>query len=899
MPKNVKVFVVEDDRRTAEFIKSVLGQQHYAVTLASSDEDIIALIQRDLEIALVLLDVIQPGLKGLDLLEQLKRDVNGAEIPVIVLDASNKLDHKALAFAKGAADFIIKPFAENELLTRVGTQLKLKQAATDFKQHQVQQGAILDSLKAVTWSTLPHNFTLNDLNGAVQKIFGRSKEEFLKAPDLWFSITHPDDQDKARSLPDMILRKGNHAHERRIIRSEDGHIRWVLDRGKAIYGDDDQIIRIDGLTTDITEEKLAEQTLWNTAARFKALVENSTDVVLILDEEGLFRYSSPTTRKILDYVSEQIVGRNIFDFIHEDDISKVMAGYQMALQEPGLSLPEIEFRLRHNNGEWRTVAATITNLLESSTISGVLVNCHDITERTQANEALRKSEEHFRLIFELAPTGMGITTVEGRLLKLNQSYCDTLGYSSDELLGRNLAEITHPDDIMVEQVFIQQVLHSEIPYYQVEKRYIHKNGQTINVILQATLMRDDDNQPLHFIVQIIDITEHRKLEEQYRQSQKMEAIGQLAGGMAHDFNNLLTVITGYTQFLQFRYSDDEKLGTDLDEIQQASERASRLTRQLLAFSRRQMLKPEILDLNEIVVNIDKMLRRLIGENIEFQTMLAVDLNHANVDPGQIELVIVNLIVNARDAMPRGGQLSIKTANVFLNGDDLTSHSEIEAGHYVMLAVRDTGEGMDKETLMHIFEPFFTTKGVDKGTGLGLATVYGIIRQSKGHIVVESEPGQGTTFKMYFKAYFSQNNEDKLSNASDELSKNFSSGNETILLVEDESIVRKMIQNILNESGYTILEASNGEEAVQIVERQAASINMLITDLVMPKMSGRELGLYVEEKYPAMKILYISGYADNSLINPESLTLGNSFLQKPFSPLALTKKVREMLDTKIF
>jgi CheY-like chemotaxis protein len=373
----------------------------------------------------------------------------------------------------------------------------------------------------------------------------------------------------------------------------------------------------------------------------------------------------------------------------------------------------------------------------------------------------------------------------------------------------------------------------------------------------------------------------------------MEAVGRLAAGVAHDFNNLLTVVIGYSDLLLQRLSADDRMRPRMEEIKKAGDRAAYLTRQLLAFSRKQVLQPQILDLNSLVMNVDQMLRRVIGEDIELVTHLPPGLGRVKADPGQIEQVIMNLAVNARDAMPQGGQLTLEAANVELDSTYARSHESVLPGHYVMLAMTDTGTGMDAETQAHIFEPFFTTKEPGKGTGLGLSTVYGIVKQSGGNIWVYSEPGKGTTFKVYLPRV-DQAVEPTApgESAAGELSR----GSETILLVEDEKAVRSLAREILESKGYQVLETDGAMKALEVGEGYKEHIHLLLTDVVMPQMGGRELAEHLAASHPETKVLYMSGYADNAVVQHRLLGPGTALLQKPFTAQALSRKLREVLDS---
>jgi nitrogen-specific signal transduction histidine kinase/CheY-like chemotaxis protein len=388
-----------------------------------------------------------------------------------------------------------------------------------------------------------------------------------------------------------------------------------------------------------------------------------------------------------------------------------------------------------------------------------------------------------------------------------------------------------------------------------------------------------------------DITQRRQLEEQLRQAQKIEAVGRLAGGVAHDFNNLLNVIIGYGQMV-FRRLPDGPEREKTKAILQAADRAAGLTRQLLAFSRKQVLEPKVLDLNAVVGGMDEMLRRLIGEDIELHTQLAPDLGRTKADPGQIEQVLMNLVVNARDAMPRGGRLTLETANAEMDETYIRDHLGARPGRYVMLAVCDNGLGMDPETQKHIFEPFFTTKEKGKGTGLGLATVYGIVKQSEGYIWVESAPGEGTTVKVYLPWVEAEPAAEELRRPA--VPEELPRATETVLLVEDEDMVRRMTREVLEGAGYRVLEASSGFEALRVSAGHNGSLDLLLTDVVMPGMSGRELSERLAPVRPAMKVLYMSGHTDDAIFHHGVTQAGTGFLQKPFTPDALERRVRELL-----
>jgi signal transduction histidine kinase len=419
-----------------------------------------------------------------------------------------------------------------------------------------------------------------------------------------------------------------------------------------------------------------------------------------------------------------------------------------------------------------------------------------------------------------------------------------------------------------------------------------QDGTFRQIELSAAPIRDDANQTTGSVLVFRDVTEGRLLQEQFRQAQKMEGIGRLAGGVAHDFNNMLTVILGYCEFAFKKAAGNQSLRDDLDQVKQAGERATVLVSQLLAFSRKQVLQPRVLDLNQVVTSSERMLQRLIGEDVNLVSNTRSGLGHVLADPGQIEQIILNLVVNARDAMAHGGRLTIETANVELDENYTRTHAEVVPGRYVLLAVSDTGHGMDADTQARIFEPFFTTKELGKGTGLGLSTVFGIVKQSGGHIWVYSEPEQGTTFKIYLPRV-----DEDVSVAGGEIEAGSSlKGSETILLVEDDEMVREFARAALQSYGYAVLPAGGAADALEFSKQHTGLINLLVTDLVMPGITGTKLSEHLTALRAEMKVLYVSGYTDNAIVHHGILDPATAFLQKPFTPDALARKVREVLES---
>jgi signal transduction histidine kinase len=421
-----------------------------------------------------------------------------------------------------------------------------------------------------------------------------------------------------------------------------------------------------------------------------------------------------------------------------------------------------------------------------------------------------------------------------------------------------------------------------------DMRHVLKNGQSVEIDMVVYPVRFAGRNAVLVAPQT---TRRTQLEEQLRQARKMEAVGMLAGGIAHDFNNLLTIINGYSQMLLGNLPEGDENRSSVEQIMKAGARAAELTRQLLTFSRRQVLRPKALDMNAVVASTAVMLRRLIGEHIELHIVAAPDLAKVHTDLSQLEQVILNLAVNSRDAMLSGGTLIIETQNVDLLDPYVGQHTTLQPGRYVMLAVTDSGTGMDVQTLSHLFEPFFTTKAPGQGTGLGLSTVYGIVKQSAGEIVVYSEPGQGTCVKIYFPAV----NETAIDDVAENIPEKALAGSETILLIEDEEAVRKLVRRTLEKHGYQLLVAASGTEALELAQNYTASIQLVISDVVMPQMGGREVAEQLKAVRPGIQVLFISGYTENTMMRGGNVSEGETFLQKPFTPLTLARRVREMLD----
>ena len=624
-------------------------------------------------------------------------------------------------------------------------------------------------------------------------------------------------------------------------------------------------------------------------------LDTAAVILLALDVQGRITLVNRYACSILGRTADELIGR---DWAETCLPVRVRDEFRQKFHNLiGGDFSVVENPILTKSGEERLIEWRNTLLRDDGgQVIGTLSSGADITERNQAVEALRTTEERMRFALQSADIGVWDMDYTNGVIQWSETMEAHHGLQPGTFGGtfEAFVERIHPDDreSVLETVGKAMKLGAD---FSIQNRARWPDG-TIRWLTGAGRVHlGEHGAPVRGIGISLDVTERHTLEQQYRQAQKMEAIGRLAGGVAHDFNNLLTAILGYAGMLAEEFAVGDPKRADIEEIRKAGERAAGLTRQLLAFSRQQVMQSTILDLNGLTNNLANMLRRLIGEHIELNLTLSSDLGSVRADPGQLEQVIMNLAVNARDAMALGGRLTVETANIELDDAYGKSHgiAPFSAGSFVMLAVSDTGIGMDEVTRRRIFEPFFTTKPRDRGTGLGLATVYGIVKQSGGYVWAYSEPGQGTTFKIYLPRIDEPAAALSEAGVSKEV---IDRGSETILLVEDEESVRVLSRTLLERSGYRVLEAANPQEALATISGYAEPIDLLLTDIMMPGESGPELFRHLRVVRPATRVLYISGYADQAIISREVLEAGVPFLQKPFSAAALARKVREVLDS---
>ena len=641
----------------------------------------------------------------------------------------------------------------------------------------------------------------------------------------------------------------------------------------------------------------AEDALREAQERFRFVVENTADVVYRLRfPDMVYDYMSPGIERLTGYGPREIngVGLNGLVVSVTDTAGRPVAieRREWARQIEQAGEFYADYQVRTKNGELKWLADHSFPWRDGQgRLLGAVGTLMDVTDRKQAEEALRRSEEYFRSLIENASDPIVVLDAAGTVLYESPALEKMLGWRPEDRRGRSglelLPEEDRPEISKTARRLLQEPGRTEL----IETRALHRDGSWRNIEALAK-SRANENGKITMVINVRDLTVRKDLEAQLSQAQKMEAIGRLAGGVAHDFNNLTTAILGYSELMLRRLGADDPLRRHVAEVTRAAERAAALTRQLLAFSRKQLLQPRVLDVAEVLEHSRGLLERLIGEDIELVTRGEPGVGRVRADPVQLDQVILNLAVNARDAMPRGGQLVLEAGNADLDEDYAHEHVTVRPGRYVMLAVSDTGHGMDKETQQRIFEPFFTTKDKGKGTGLGLSTVYGIVQQSGGYVWVYSEVGRGTTFKVYLPRVEDEADQPV---AAAEPAATRAVASETLLLVEDEASVRELLRELLEEAGYTVLEASRPAEALQIVQSRTEPIQLLITDVVMPEMTGPALARRLAEMRPGLRMLFLSGYTEGVVADKGLLGDGAHFLQKPFTSDALEAKVREVLE----
>jgi two-component system cell cycle sensor histidine kinase/response regulator CckA len=845
---------------------------------------------------IILLDLDLPDAQGLGAVR--RAHAAAPRVPLVVLTGFDDESLAVQALQEGAQDYLLKGQISTNGLRRAlryAIERKITEEAL-FEEKERAQVTLNCIGDAVACTDISGNITF--LNPVAEKMMDWSSQEAAGRPMAEvFRVLDATSRETISSRMEMAVGQNGTVHlppSCTLIRRDGGEVPIedcvapIHDREGHATG---AVIVFRDVSAALDKTRQTQElirALWESEARYSLVMEHTHDAIFLVDLEGRYTFGNRRLEQLTGYRREELIGEP-FSIVLPPEGAEAALARRQALHSGRDHFFSYETEIVRKDGTRILAEVTSTNVMENGQLIAYLVVARDITGRKRNEVSLRESEERFRAMFEQAATGMGYNTLEGRWVRVNQRLCNIVGYTREELLARTFRDITHPDDLDGDLRARRQLVAGEIPSLAREKRYLHKDGSVVWIDLTVSMLREPSGPPKYFIAVVQDITARKQLEQELLHAQRMEGVGQLAGGIAHDFNNLLTVIGGRSHMALAKLQPADPLRRDLDLIKKTADRAAGLTRQLLAFSRKQVLQPRIVEPNDVVSNSTNLLKRLIGEDIELVFVPAGDLGRVRADPGQFEQVIVNLAVNARDAMPAGGQLTIETSNVELDASYAGRHVGLIPGPYVMLAVSDNGVGMDPATRARIFEPFFTTKGPGKGTGLGLATVYGIVKRSEGHIRVYSELGIGTVFKIYLPRT------DAAPEAEPSGDTASLRGTETILLVEDEAEVRNLAREVLESLGYTLLEATDATEAVLIAERYVGLIDLLLTDVVMPRMGGGVLAEAVTAARPETKILFMSGYTDDAIVRHGVLEAGVQLLEKPFTLKTLAAKVRAVLD----
>jgi two-component system cell cycle sensor histidine kinase/response regulator CckA len=887
----LRLLLLSDAGANAEFILSCLQRAGYV--LSFDIVDVPELFQEKLcfDYDLIISDHSLRTWTGFEALQQLHK--SGKDIPFIVVTGALG-DETAVNYLKcGAADYILKHRLKL-LPLAVGRVLKEK-AQRDEKARL--HGRILAAKREweFTFDSVPDAVLILDDQCRIHRA-NRAASEILGLPFAKL-IGQPCDA----VLPGLVQAPPP-PHERLLTTCTTQRSDFEEPRLGKVFDVTSTLLRhVDGtflgwihVLRDISDRNRIVQDLRHSEEQLRLLLNSTAEAIFGLDCEGNCTFCNPACLRLLGYENLQsLLGKNMQALMHHTRAD----GIPYLEKECEIYTPFREGKDSHVVDEvlWRSDGTNFPAEYWSYPIQkggepiGSVVTFLDISERKRAEAALRESEEKFRDFVENASYGIFRASRQGALLDVNPALVSMLGYGcKEDLLALNLELDIYENP--ADHTSAMQTYQLNGRGNGIEVNWKRKDHKTIVVRLCGRVIRDVEDQIRHFEVIAEDVTEKRTLEEQFRQAQKMEAIGRLAGGISHDFNNLLGVMIGYSDLMLASLSLDDLTRHRVEQIKKAGQRAASLTRQLLAFSRKQVLTPKILDLNAVVSETGKMLLGLLGEDVELITKLAPALDLVKADPTQIEQVIMNLVINARDAMPQGGELVIETSNTELDptyGQHF--HVAVDPGDYVLLTFSDTGVGMDRETQARIFEPFFTTK--ERGTGLGLATVYGIVQQSSGYISVYSEVGKGTTFKVYIPRFKEMPKAVQLREITP-----IAAGSETILLVEDEDSLRELSHQLLETMGYTVIQAANGGDAIRIAGEYTEPIDLLITDVGMPGMSGRELAELLVAGRSQMRVLYVSGHTDESIVHYAIRNPGMAFLQKPFSRDGLAKKIQEVLGS---
>ncbi|MGO9117536.1 MAG: PAS domain S-box protein [Desulfomonilaceae bacterium] len=838
-----------------------------------------------------------------------------------------RIDDGTKAFREGNLAYRLPSLGHDELGKLAATfnemGQSLQKVVQDLDRERERLAHILSSNPAVIYTANPYgDYGATFISVNITGLLGYEPKEFLEDSSFWVSHLHPEDVQRVLDGLSLLFEQGHHVDEYRL-RNKGGIYRWMRDELKLIRDEDGTPVEIMGYWIDVTDRKQAEESarkakdelevrvqertaelkavneelLGEIADRKRAeeknlwlaaIVESSDDSIIGKSLDGIITSWNKGAANIYGYQETEVVGKPISLLVpteREDEVPQLLEKIAS-----GGDVKRYETVRRKKDGRDIDVSLTISPIRNTDgTIIGASTIARDITELKRAEQALKESEQQYRTLFEDSIDGVYSVLRDGTITDANAAFCELFGYTTEEMIGKDIRELyLDPADRPRFQKEIEK--QGFVKDYEVKWR--KRDGTDVDCLLTTSAYFGEDGSIAGYRGIARDLTVQKGLERQLLQAQKMEAVGTLAGGVAHDFNNLLTVVMGFSELLLAEKDQKHPEYADLQKIFHAARSGADLVKRLLMFSRKSEPKPVPMNLNQQIVQVEKMLRRTISKMIDIHLDLSPDLPRINADPSQVEQVLMNLSINARDAMTDSGKLTVKTEAVMLDEAYCRLHVEANPGEYVLLEVSDTGHGMDKETAEHIFEPFFTTKEMGRGTGLGLATVYGIVKQHNGHITVDSEVGKGTTFRVYLPAI---EGEVEMDVETTEIMP--AVGTETVLLVEDEDLLSDLGSRILTKHGYTVLKATNGREALDVFEKERSQISLVILDLIMPEMGGTECLKEILKIDPQVNVLVASGYSGDASVK-ETLQIGaKGFVSKPFRVKELLRDVRRVLDEK--
>ncbi len=879
-----RILLIEDDDADARQLKRLLtgsaGRDHTIEHVNGLQPALLALVRKPPDLILISLHLSEgSGLDGVRTIAQ-----RAPEIPLVTL-ASSESDGLALQSLKeGSQDYLVKADLDGLLLARsIQHAIERKAAQRVLWESSAMYRTLVEQLPGVVYRRTIDGGAVTYVSPQLEPMLGFQPEAWLNNSNLITNRIHPDDR---LHTFERLARSGATGEPFRAeyrVQREDGAWIWVSDEALVVRGDGQALPRFQGVMFDITERMHAKQEVSGRDKWFAALIENALDAIAVVALDGEVLFVSPSVERILGYRPDDVTGRALLELVHPEDSTEAIQHLAKAAADPE-SVQEMVVRLQHQDGSWRVHEATGRMLPVDAPMAGIVINTRDVTDRNRTH----RERARLTAAIDQGSDATIMTDPDGTIRYVNPAFERITGYSAREVLDENPSTLKGGRH---EQPFYEQLWKAMKSGESWSGRLENRRKDGTKYLQQTTIfpVTDDSGTVVSLVGIGRDVTRELELEDQLRQSQKMEAVGRLAGGVAHDFNNLLTVILSESDLALTSLGGDDDLRAPLEDIRSAADRASRLTRQLLSFSRRQIVQATVFGINDVIRDMERLLRRLIGEDVDLSAELAPDAGAVNADRGQIEQVIVNLVVNARDAMQDGGKILIRTENQRLDAAYSESHADVEPGDYVMFSVSDTGIGMSRELRGRIFEPFFTTKEAGRGTGLGLATCYGIVRECGGHIGVYSEVGLGTTLKVYLPRERS---------AVPRVSAGVGpagEGTETILVVEDEDAVRRIAVRVLERFGYKTLAAPDAKTAFAYLDAPTENIDLLLSDLVLPEMNGREVAEHARAVRPDLPVLFMSGYTEDVVLHQQMVDLGSDLVQKPFTIESLVSSVRRVLD----